>query len=258
MELIDIIKERVNLSQAKEAYDEFCSTQRVASLVALTGEMDIFNEFVDYIYCSGKHYIFLKKEVMLKEIQLTLYKQSSLPILAFDKKVKLNASLTKIAMNDAVIKEMVMLRPKIKKLIFQNMMIYQVVVNNGKLSFSKSEIFDINHDNAISDYSILDNGKKVDITTRYVIFEYENRQVIFNVYVENEIYYTLTKKDSNKIKYIQSGKECTIYDGKGNVFTTTIEIMEDNQVDWLFSTLESNNGGYFKENKDLVALCFKK
>ena len=99
-------------------------------------------------------------------------------------------------------------------------------------------------------------GKERFENSRHVLMVYENREVIFNTIVENDTYYTLTRSDSNKMEYINNGGICEIYDGKDIHFSTKIKVIPQTQE--IFDKLVQTNNPYFKENKNITALSFKK
>ncbi|MFI3284764.1 MAG: hypothetical protein R3Y57_06740, partial [Erysipelotrichaceae bacterium] len=130
-------------------------------------------------------------------------------------------------------------------------------LEEAMIALNNDEVYAIDNDVNPTFAQYAPNGKKRFENTRKVLMTYLDRNVIFNVFVMDDVYYCLTRCDSAKIGHIKNGGTCMIYDGKYNHFETVIEIV-DEQKEEIFSRLVESNNAYFKENVGLTALRFKK
>ncbi|MFI3249597.1 MAG: hypothetical protein R3Y07_01375 [Eubacteriales bacterium] len=148
--------------------------------------------------------------------------------------------------------------PMMKKMLSHGAKFFRLTQESMTAFFSGSEIFTLDQDLNPSFAEFSPNGKKRYENSRHILMEYEGREVIFNTFVEGNLYYTLTKLSSNKISYIKQGGECKFFDGRDNHFTSKVELLDEEKTQEIFDKLVATNSSYFKSNDGLVGLCYKK
>lgn len=164
----------------------------------------------------------------------------------------------KLELDDKVLLELAKEDNLVKKMLTHGAKFFKLVLEEATAYLSNSEIYTLDKDmNAsFSKYSLAGNERFEN--SRHIIMSYAEREVILNVIIEDGVYYTLTKANSNKMPYIRDGGICKIFDGRGNHFETKINILDDCKILEIFDKLNSTNNGYFKDTNNLKALSFSK
>lgn len=164
----------------------------------------------------------------------------------------------KLELDDKVLLELAKEDDLVKKMLTHGAKFFKLLLEEATVYLSNNEIYTLDKDmNAsFSKYSL--SGTERFENSRHIVMSYADREVIFNVIIEDGVYYTLTKADSNKIPYIINGGICKIFDGRDNHFETKINILDDSKVVEIFDKLNKTNNGYFKDTNNLKALSFSK
>lgn len=147
--------------------------------------------------------------------------------------------------------------PPIKDKMFQKMMhhkmdIFELKPEKAIAVLSMVEMFDLDCDYNPTYAKIGPSGNPRYESSRLIVMEYAGKNVIFNTYKKEDVYYALTKQDSNKMAHIKSGQSCRIYDGIGvelDVVITTTDKVEE-----IYDELRRTNNGYFKSQDGLIGL----
>ncbi len=92
---------------------------------------------------------------------------------------------------------------------------FELELIEATVYFSGNEIYSLDSEWIPSFYKYTLSGKERFENSRHILMTYADREVIFNVVIEDGVYYTLTKADSNKVEYIKNGGVCKIFDGIG-------------------------------------------
>lgn len=135
---------------------------------------------------------------------------------------------------------------------------FALEMQQGTLMFNPGQVYDLSADLTPSFAKISPNGKPRFENSRHVLMEYQDRQVLFNSVVEGDVYYTLTKADSNKMAYIQDGGACQFFDGADNHFASKMTVLPAEQVQVVFDKLVATHHAFFKSPEGLVALSYQK
>ena len=145
-----------------------------------------------------------------------------------------------------------------KKMIHHGARFFTLELVEGMVQLGPDAVYtvDSNYDVAFSPFQL--NGIKRYENSRKIVMEYEDRTVIFNVIVEGNRYFTLTRADSNKVAYIQKGGRCKFFDGIENHFESKVEILPNEKVAEIFTKLQETNNAYFQSTEQLLALSFTK
>lgn len=150
--------------------------------------------------------------------------------------------------------------PPIKDRMFQKMMhhkmdIFEVKPEKAMAILSMVEMFDLDKEYNPTFAQVGPEGDTRYEYSHMVVMEYNDKNVILNAYINDGVYYALTKKDSNKMEHIQSGGSCRIYDGMGVEFDTVITATD--KVEEIYNELCRTNNAYFKSVDGLIGLEFK-
>ncbi|MFI3254836.1 MAG: hypothetical protein R3Y63_10945 [Eubacteriales bacterium] len=146
----------------------------------------------------------------------------------------------------------------VKRMLTHGSKFYKLTAKTMTVYFSQGEIFAMDENMNPSFAPLSPNGKERFEHSRKLLMEYEGREVIFNSFIENDVYYTLTKSDSNKVNYIKKGGISQFYDGRDKHFTSTISILPEEKTEEIFTKLQQTNNSFFKKNEGLLALSFAK
>lgn len=146
--------------------------------------------------------------------------------------------------------------PMMKKMLSHGAKFFQLEGENLKVYFSNSEIFDLDENINPSFAEIAPNGKKRYENSRHVLMQYGDREVIFNTFIEDGVYYTLTKADSNKVSYIKEGGVCQFFDGRDKHFSSKITILPEEKVAEIYGKLQETGNSFFKSPEGLLALSY--
>ncbi len=133
---------------------------------------------------------------------------------------------------------------------------FRLEMQKGLVAFNPSQMYDLAADFTPSFAQEAPNGKPRFEHSHHVLMEYQDREVLFNSVVEGNVYYTLTKADSNKMQYIQDGGVCKFYDGAARHFESKMTVLPQEQVQVVFDKLVATNHAFFKSCEGLVALSY--
>ncbi len=253
-------KTRPSINEARESIVDFFTKQQLLTVGLTDSNTSLILDSIDYFYFEGEHIAVLSP---MSRIGASIETATQLSVFCQVGKGKMAQKLygtcqAEIIENDTfAINELAKTNPMIQKMKAHHAKFLKLTITEGVILLSDQEIYTI--DNALTPQfaQLAPNGKKRYENSRKVLMTYLDREVIFNCVIEEDTYYALTNKYSNKIQYIEAGGTCTIYDGKDNHFETKISIIPE-KTNELFHKLKATNNAYFKENIDLVAVCFKK
>ncbi len=133
---------------------------------------------------------------------------------------------------------------------------FALEMQKGTLMFNPSQVYDLAADLTPSFAAQMPNGKARFENSRHVLMTYEDREVLFNSIVEGDVYYTLTKADSNKMQYIQNGGVCKFYDGSARHFESKMTVLPQEKTQEVFDKLCASNHAFFKSCENVVALSY--
>lgn len=255
----DTFKTRLPMEEARPAIAAFFSEQKTLH-VAVAGEGLPVMDSIDYFYCGGEHIAVVPPMSKMAKLLQDGSQCAAFAQQGFGKGAKkFYADLTCTVMTgeEAVIGELAITNPMISKMLAHKAKFCKLHLENGIISLSHMEVYNIGDDLHPTFAQFAPNGRERFAHSRQVLMTYLDREVIFSVLVEDGVYSCLAKADSNKMAHIQSGGVCKIYDGKGNHFETVISVVDDRK-DEIFDKLMATNNAYFKENIGLVALSFSK
>lgn len=257
----DTFKNRPSIADAKEGIVEFFKSQRVlyTAVANEKGELPIMDT-VDYFYVEGEHLVVcppmskVSKQIN-QDGQFSAFIQEGVG--KGSKKFYASMKASAVENSDEIINAIKEVNPMISKMLAHGGKVQRIGFENALISLSHEEVYEIDSNLVPRFAKFTANGKERFENARKVLMTYCDREVIFNVVIEDETYYCLAKADSNKMGHISTGGVCKIYDGKDNHFETVIKIQQD-KTDEIFENLKSKNNLFFKENNNLIALSFKK
>ncbi len=260
----DAMKNRKPICEMKEDILKFCETQPNIE-VAFNNNTDFpIIEKANYKYIDGKHILLL---VGVSALLNKVKDGSKISGLIFDKdgqglkmSKRLYGKFTCKALDTSceLLQKAAEVDAMYKKMLSHGAKFFELELIEATVYFSGSEIFTLDSDwnPSFSKYTL--SGKERFENSRHILMTYEGRDVIFNVVIEDGVYYTLTKADSNKVEYIKNGGLCKIFDGRDNHFETKIEILPEEKVAEVDSKLKATNNAFFKDTKNTLALSFSK
>ncbi len=243
MKNFDSIKNRVDVNSARLVIvNEFSESKTIS--VIYDNEIHI----LDYIFYDNNHYIVTPKSFVETNFFGVISKEQSRSKLYKQIRVNFTIEKTEVDVEDRTI----------SKKIKNKYCLYKMVFNEAYVVLSYQEIFTVDY-NLNPTFASLDLSKnKRYENSRYVCMSYLEKEFVLNVIVENNEYYSLTRKDSNKVQHINNSNKFICYDGLGVKFNTSIEILDDSYIDIVFNKLESTNNNYFKNKENLIAIRFLK
>ncbi|MFI3177357.1 MAG: hypothetical protein R3Y67_07705 [Eubacteriales bacterium] len=259
----EAIKNRLPISEMKEPILQFCKEQQSIYLASHN-----HTEFPD-LEVADFRMVNYEMILVLTPASIFLHKLeegSSITGFIFDKQghgLKMTKRVygkflcEELATDHNLLQTLAETDPMVKKMLTHGAKFYQLKRKELVAYFGREEIFTLD-DKWNPTYAEYEpNGKKRYENCRHVLMEYENREVIFNTVIQDGVYYTLTKADSNKMKYIQDGGICQFYDGRDNHFTSKMTILPEERVHEILETLMNCNNAYFKSPEGLVALSYQ-
>lgn len=260
----DAMKNRLPVAEMKAPIEAFCASQQEI-YIAVDTDTEFPNlEVADYRYVDGTHFIILTPASMFlpsmeendKFTGFIFDKQGK--GLKMTKRVYGKFTTTALSTQGEFLKKVAETDEMVKRMLTHGAKFFQITPVELTVYFSGSEMFSLDKDMNPSFAKFAPNGKERFENSHHVLMEYEGKEVIFNTIIENGVYYTLTKADSNKIEHIKKGGDCQFYDGRDNHFTSKIEILDDSKIQEIFDKLVATNHAFFKSTDGLVALSYKK
>lgn len=260
----DGMKNRLPVSEMKEPIEKFLSSQTEMNIATNNNSIFPDLEVADYRYVSGQLIVVLTPASIFQNI---FEETCSFTGFIFEKESRgLKSSKrvygqfegTQLDPSADILQTIAETDQMVKKMLTHGAKFYKLVAKSMTVFFSQGEIFSMDEAMNPSFAKVSPNGKERFEDSRKLLMEYEGREVIFNSFVENGVYYTLTKADSNKVNYIKNGGVCKFYDGRDNHFSSSVTILPDEKVDEIFNKLKQTNNAFFKQNEGLLALSFQK
>lgn len=260
----EAMKKRLPIEEMKAPIEAFCESQQEMYIAVSNGSDFPDLEVADYRYAQGKHVLVLTPA----SIFLTKFKSGDkFTGFVFDKQGR-GLKMTKrvygkficeeLNVKSELLQEMAKTDDLVKRMLTHGAKFFTLVPEEMTVFFGGQEIFAMDKDMNPSFAKFAPNGKERFENSRHILMEYGEREVIFNTIVENGIYYTLTKADSNKMNHIKNNGECNFFDGRDNHFTSTMTILSEEKVGEIFDKLVATNHSFFKSIDGLVALSFQK
>lgn len=260
----EAMKNRLPVSEMKESIETFLLSQKQLYIATNNNSPFPDLEVSDYRYISGKFILILTPASLFLEkmedgCQFTGF--------IFEKEARglkmakrVYGQFTgKLLSNDAdILKPLAETDPMMKKMLSHGAKFFQLTPEALTVFFNPSEVFTMDENMNPSFAEFMPNGKKRYENSHHVLMCYEDREVIFNSIIEDGIYYTLTKADSNKVNYIKNGGECQFFDGRDNHFTSKITILPEEKVAEIYQKLKDTNNSFFKSPEGLLALSYGK
>ncbi|MFI3327189.1 MAG: hypothetical protein R3Y35_13615 [Clostridia bacterium] len=260
----DAMKNRLPVSEMKAPIEDFITSQN--ELYIATNSQTPFPdlEITDYRYVAGKFIVILTPaSVLLNKLE----DGSEISGLIFDKQGRGLKSTRRVygqfvckvlSADTDILVELAKTDDMIKKMLTHGAKFLELEVSSLTVMFPSNQIFSMDKDMNPSFAKFSPNGKERFENSQKVLMEYEDRQVIFNSIIEDGVYYTLTKENSNKVNYIKNGGECMFFDGKDNHFSSKMTILPEDKVQEIFEKLQNTNNSFFKKNEGLIALSYQK
>lgn len=259
----DAMKNRIPVSEMKEPIEKFLVSQRELYIASNNNSTFPDLEVADYRYISGQFILILTPASMFLN---TMEDKSQFTGFIFDKEGH-GLKMTKrvygqftgnLLSNDAdILKTLGESDQMVQKMRSHGAKFFALEAKNLTVYFSSSEIFTLDADMNPSFAEFTPSGKKRFENSHHVLMEYEGKEVIFNTIIENGVYYTLTKADSNKVSYLKQGGVCKFYDGRDKHFSSKVTILPDEKVAEVFQKLKDTNNSFFKSPEGLLALSYQ-
>ncbi len=260
----DAMKNKLPISEMKDIILEFCKSQPNME-VAIKSETDFpIIEKGNYKYINGKHILLLVRASRL------LNKVNDGDLIAgmiFDKdgeglkssrRIYGNYKVKEIDTTNEWLIDAVKADKMYTKMLNHGAKFFELELIEGTVYFSGSDIFELDREYNPSFAQYTPAGVERFENSYKIVMEYLDREVIFNVFVENGVYYTLTSASSNKVEYLKNGGTCKIYDGRDNQFECVIEILAEDKVAEIDAKLKATNNAFFHNLDNLLALSFRK
>lgn len=258
----DSMKNRLPISEMKQPIIDFLKSQDTM-YVSCGNDTDFpLLECVDYRYHNDKFIIILTPASMFLQ---TFEDKSKFTGFIFDrngrglkmtKRVYGNFVCNELSTDNSDLVEIGQTDELVKRMLSHGAKFFSLSAESLTVFFGNSEIFTLDKDMNPSFAEYTPSGRKRYENSRHVLMNYNDRDVIFNTYIDGNTYYTLTKADSNKVEYIKAGGECQFFDGKDNHFTSKVTILDDSKVDEIFDKLKETNNSFFKTKDNLLALSY--
>ncbi len=259
MKCKDTFKTRPSIENAKPAITEFFKSQRLINVAINSSPLPIIDG-IDYFFTLSGHVAVIPP---MSKIANHIENGSRLSAFIQDgfgkgsKKFYAEIICEVADKEDVIIKELLEVNPMMQKMLSHGGKVFKLTFENGIISLSHAEVYNIDSNLNPTFAKLSPNGKERFENSRKVLMQYLDREVIFNVYVENGVYHCLAKIDSRKIEYIKNNGICKIFDGEDNHFETAIQI-DGSKTDVIYEKLKQTNNSFFKENVGLTALSFSK
>lgn len=255
----DIFKNRTNETNAQQSINEFFSSIKfLTTTILVDGQAKV--DGLEYFFIDGEHIAIVSHNSSLlgkfdKNTMLTGFYQDGVG--KFAKKLYTEMKCEVVGSDNLLVQELAKVNKMIGKMIGHKATFLKLNIMNAKIVLSNSEIYDLDSNLKPTFAKFAPNGKERFENSRHVLMTYQEREVIFSVFVENDRYYCLAKENSNKMQHINNGNIFKIYDGKDVEFETSIEVVNDKKEE-IFDKLMKTNNAFFKQNDGLVALTFKR
>ncbi len=259
----DAIKNRKPIGEMREEILAFCELQPNIEVAVNSNTAFPIIEKANYKCIEGKHILLL---VGISVLLNVLKDGDEISGLIFDKDgqglkmaKRIYGKFTCKALETSadIIKKAAETDSLYKKMMSHGAKFFEIDLVEATAYFSNSEIYSLDRgwNPSFSKYNL--SGKERFENSRHILMTYEDREVIFNVIIEDGVYYALTRADSNKVAYIKNGGICKIFDGRDQQFETEIKILPNEKVTEIDKKLRATNNTFFKDTNHLLALSFK-
>lgn len=260
----DGMKNRLPISEMKAAIEAFLSSQSEMNIAHNNDSTFPDLEVADYRYVAGQLILILTpasifQHIFKEKCAFTgfIFEKESRGLKS-SKRVYGQFEGTQLDTSDDILQTMAETDEMVKRMLSHGAKFYKLLHKTMTVFFSQGEIFAMDENMNPSFASFAPNGQERFEHSRKLLMEYDGREVIFNTFIENGVYYTLTKADSSKVNYIKNGGVCQFYDGRDNHFKSSVTILPEEKVAEIFNKLHETNNGFFKKNEGLLALSFEK
>ncbi|OOO00343.1 MAG: hypothetical protein ATN35_07650 [Epulopiscium sp. Nele67-Bin004] len=259
MNYFDVLKNYLPHNDAKESIEKLCNEVSTIYISVNSDTACPKLEFGDYMYYNDKHILMLSPaSIFVNQFVAGTKFSGILP--GQGKGLKFMQRISGVFecqdIDKSFLEEMAQGNMMVKKMMAHGGKFFALKFDNVSAYLSPAEMYNVETNLQTSFAEVTLDGRKRYEHSRHVLMTYNNRNVIFSVIVEDGVYYTLTKADTEKVSYIKDGGVCEFFDGKNTHFTGTISILDDSKVDEIFNKLEATNNGYFKDKDNLLALSF--
>ncbi len=260
----EAMKNKLPISEMKNVILDFCQTQPTMEIAINNGTSFPIIEKGNYKYVNGKHILLV---VGVSRLLNTLNDGDMIAGMIFDKdseglksskRIYGNYKCKAISTTDKALIEAVKDDKMYTKMLNHGAKFFELELVEGTAYFSGNEIFTLDKDYNPSFAKYTLSGKERFENSYKILMQYEGRDVIFNVIIEDGVYYTLTSASSNKVEYIKNGGVCNFYDGRDNHFQSKVEILPAEKVGEIDKKLRATNNAFFDKTENLLALSFSK
>lgn len=262
MDMKQAIKARPPIAEAKGEVVAFFESLKRVYITCNTGAQFPPLEFAEYRYHDGVQYLILTP---MSIFHGQVADGSAISAFVMDgdspknsKKFYAQYLCNQVQLNDCGLAQLAETDRFLGHMKDKGATFFALEMKQGILMLNPSQVYDIAADLTPSFAKTSPNGKARFENSRHVLMEYQDRDVLFNTVVEGDLYYTLTKADSNKMAYINDGGVCKFFDGKGNHFESKMTVLPAEEVQVIFEKLVATNHAFFKSAENLVALSFQK
>ncbi len=254
------LKTRPSVADAKGDVISFFETLKRLHITYQDGTQFPPIEFAEYRYYQGEQYLIVTPMSIFKGL---LGDGAAISAFVMDgetpknsKKFYANYTCHKVEVKECALSALAEEDRFIGHMMGHGAQFFRLEMQKGILMFNPGQVYDLAADLTPSFAKQSPNGKERFEHSHHVLMEYQDREVLFNSLVEGDVYYTLTKADSNKMEYIQAGGVCKFYDGAARHFESKMSILPQEQVQVIFDQLVATNHAFFKSCDGLVALSY--
>lgn len=258
----EALKNRLEASESKEVIADFLGSQ-TSIYISINGEGEFpLLESLPYKYFDDQHIIILRsKSIFANKIKVGT---SATGFIVVDDGQKMSKKLygkficEELSEDSEILNKLLESDDMFKKILAHGAKFLKLKVEKVTVCLNPAEIYDLDNELGPIFAKYSPSGMRRYENSRHVLMTYADRSVIFNCIIEDGVYYTLTKGDSNKIPYIKEGGVCEIFDGKANHFATKIQILDEGKTQEIFGKLDDTNNSFFRDTEGVVALSFCK
>lgn len=262
MNYSDILKNRLDAAESKEAIADFLGAQE-SIYISIKGDGAFpLLETLPYHYVDHQHIIALTgKSIFANKIKTGTAATGFIVVgerPKTSKKLYGNFICEALSAESELVTKLSESDDMVQKMLAHGVKFFKLNTEKVTVCLNLAEIYDIDNELGPIFAQYSPAGKRRYENSRHVLMTYTDRNVIFNCIVEDGVYYTLTKGDSNKIPYIKEGGICEIFDGKATHFATKIQILDEEKTQEIFKKLDDTNNSYFRNTEGVIALSFCK
>ncbi len=253
------IKNRPPVAEAKGEVIAFFNELKRLYITCNTGDAFAPIEFAEYRFYDGVQYMILTPMSIFHGVINDGTAVSAVAMVGdspkMSKKFYAHYTCHAVQVNECGLAELAKTDKFIGHMAQHGAAFFALTMQKGTLVLNPGQMYALDAQLNPSFATQAPNGKPRFEHSRHVLMNYLDREVIFNTVIEDGVYYTLTRSNSNKMAHIQNGGTCEIFDGAGVHFSTVMEVLDD--ASEVFEKLMATNNAFFKENKGLTALRFR-